>query len=187
MAQEWDKLVGRMDEWTRAVDRFMDRMQEAACAQQPTPSLALDCWRPAVNIYETQEKVVVLVELAGIKPGDVTVQLDPRHMLIRGQRPGIISEAVQTLHQVEIWSGPFAFQVPLPTRVDPAQAEAKYHAGLLEVRAPKRLSASQESIRVRIHLNREALSRSVLKSLTLPNKYNPKFLIFCPFCLFKQR
>ena len=158
MAQEWDSLVSRMDEWTRAVDRFMNRMQEAACAQQPMPSLALDCWRPAVNVYETQDKVVVLVELPGIKPEDVTVQVAPRQVFIQGQRPGIIPEAVQTLHQVEIWSGAFAFQVPLPTRVDPAQAESKYHEGLLEIQAPKRLTASQESIRVRIHLNREALS-----------------------------
>ena len=158
MAQERDHLVRQLDEWTRAVDRFMDRMQQAACAQQPTPSLALECWRPAVNIYETQERVMVLVELAGITPEDVTVQLEPRQLVIQGQRPGVMPEAVQTLNQVEIWSGAFAFQVPLPSRIDPAQAEANYHAGLLEIRLPKHLTAAQESIRVRIHLNGEALS-----------------------------
>ena len=158
MAQEWDSLANRMDEWTRAVDRFMDRMQQAACAQQTTPSLALECWRPAVNVYETQERVIVLVELAGITPEDVTVQVEPRQLLIQGQRPGVMPEAVQTLHQVEIWSGPFAFQAPLPTRIDPAQAEASYHDGLLEIQAPKHLTAAQEATRVRIHLNSEVLS-----------------------------
>ncbi len=163
MNQEWNSLARQMDEWTRAMDRFMDRMQQVACAQRPMSSLALEGWRPAINIYETQENVVVLIELAGINPEDITITIDAHQLLIQGQRPNLIPEGAQRLHQIEICSGMFAFSVPLPTQVEHIEPETQYKAGLLEVkltrhpakRSPDHQGSSQDSVNIHIHTHGE--------------------------------
>jgi HSP20 family protein len=148
MNQEWDKLFRQMDEWMRAMDRFMAHV---AGARPPTPSFIPTPWRPAINVYETEEEVVVLAELAGVDSEDVMVQFEPGRLRIWGQRREVMPERVKTVHRMEIQSGPFAFEVPLPTSVDPDRAEASCKAGLLEVRLPKRSVAQKESISVPIH------------------------------------
>ncbi len=137
MNQEWYSLARQMDEWTQAMDRFMDRMQQVACTQRPTSSLALESWRPAINIYETQEDLVVLIELAGIKPEDITILIEAHQLHIEGQRPNLIPDKAQTLHQVEICSGAFAFSISLPIQVRLTQPETHYQAGLLEIKLAK--------------------------------------------------
>ncbi len=163
MTQEWNSFARQLDEWTRAMDRFMDRMQQVACAQRPISSLALEGWRPAVNIYETPDQVVVLIELAGINPEDVTITIDAHQLLIQGQRPNLIPEGAQRLHQIEICSGVFAFSIPLPTHVEYTQLDTHYQAGLLEVKLakhPANLSthpqgSSQDSVSIHIHTHGE--------------------------------
>ena len=165
MPRDWNSLVRQMDEWGRSMDRFMDRMQQVACTQQPTPSLALECWRPAVNVCETPEKVVVLVELAGVEPKDISIQAQSNQLIFEGQRLNRMPESVQRLHQIEIWSGSFSFQIPLPALIDPTQADANYQAGFLEVKLTKlpltapanRQGGSQLSGSIRIHTHGEML------------------------------
>ncbi len=163
MTQEWNSLVRQLDEWSRAMDRFMDRMQQVACTQRPISSLALEGWRPAINIYETPEHLVVLIELAGIDPEDVMITIDAHQLLVQGQRPNLIPEGAQRLHQIEICSGVFAFSVPLPTQVEHIEPETCYQAGLLEVKLTKHPAnlpvnhqgGSQDSVSIHIHTHGE--------------------------------
>ncbi len=147
MSQDWDELFRQMDEWTRAMDRFMDHI---VGARPPAPSFALARWRPAVNVYETRDAIVVIVELAGVDPDAVTVRFEPGRLLIWGRRREALSEETQTIHRMEIQSGPFALEIPLPGEVDPEQTEASYANGFLEVRLPKRAAPSRQSITIRI-------------------------------------
>lgn len=141
MNHKSDSLARDMDEWFRAIDRFMNRMQQVACTQQPTPSLALECWRPAVNIYETQEDLIVLLEIASIEPEDLNIWTESDQLLIKGQRSNLMQDDIQTIHQFEIWSGAFACQIPLPVAVNPTHARADYQAGLLKITLTKRSAA----------------------------------------------
>ncbi len=158
MNQERDNLIKQMEEWTQVVDRFLNHIHQVASAQRLMPSFDLEPWRPAVNVYETEEAVVVLAELAGIAPEKTIVQLEPSQLVIQGQRQGILPKTVQTFHQLEIWSGPFAFEVSLPRPINPGQAKASYHDGLLEVWLPKQQNIPLPPLSVRINLQKEPLS-----------------------------
>ena len=158
MNQERDNLIKQMEEWTRVVERFVNHMHQVASTQRLMPSFALEPWRPAVNVYETGEAVVILAELAGIDPEKTIVQLEPSQLVIQGQRQGIIPKTVQTFHQLEIWSGSFAFEVSLPRLIDPRQAQASYRDGLLEVWLPKQETTPLPPLTVRINLRGELLS-----------------------------
>ena len=158
MNQERDNLIEQMEEWARVVERFLNHMHQVASAQRLMPSFALEPWRPAVNVCETEEAVVVVAELAGLAPETTIVQLEPSQLVIQGQRQGIIPKTVQTVHQLEIWSGPFAFAVSLPKPIDPGQAQTSYRDGLLEVWLPKQKITSLPHLTVRINLRGEPLS-----------------------------
>jgi HSP20 family molecular chaperone IbpA len=67
----------------------------------------------------------------------------------------MIPETVQALHQMEIWSGSFAFQVPLPVMVDPEQAQADYQAGFLKICLPKQGAAEHPPMSTRIQVQEE--------------------------------
>ena len=158
MNQERNNLIKQMEEWTRVVDRFLNHMHQVASAQRLMPSFALEPWRPAVNVYETEEAVLVLAELAGIAPEKTIVQLAPSQLVIQGQRPGMIPKTVTKVHQLEIWSDPFAFEVSLPRLIDPRQARASYRDGLLEIWLPKQGTTSLPPLTVCINLRGEPQS-----------------------------
>ncbi len=158
MNQERDNLIKQMEEWAQVVERFMNHMHQVASAQRLMPSLALEPWRPAVNIYETEEAVVVLAELAGIAPEKTIVQLEPSQLVIQGQRQGIIPKTVQTVHQLEIWSEPFVFEVSLPRPINPRQASSNYRDGLLELWLAKQGNTPLPPLTVWINLRGEPMS-----------------------------
>lgn len=147
MRQDWDELFRQMDEWARAMDRFMSHVTRA---HPLTLSFASTPWRPAVNVYETDGEVVVVAELAGVNPEDVSVQFEPGRLRVSGRRREAISPSARVVHRMEIQSGPFAFEVPLPARVDAEGAEAICQNGFLEVRLPKRQVAQEPIVAVRI-------------------------------------
>ncbi|MDJ0567636.1 MAG: Hsp20/alpha crystallin family protein [Pleurocapsa sp. MO_192.B19] len=140
------------------MERFLNHIHQVASAQRLMPSFALEPWRPAVNVYETGEAVVIIAELAGIDPEKTIVQLEPKLLVIQGQRPGIIPKKVQKVHQLEIWSEPFLFEVSLPRPIDPKQIQASYRDGLLEIQLLKQGTTPLPPLTVRINLQGESLS-----------------------------
>jgi HSP20 family protein len=141
MAHDWDAFMRQVDHWTQEIERFMAHVNKARAV--PSPFMALTpmasvLWRPAVNVYETTDAVVVQAELAGVDPKEVTIQYESGRLLGWGQRREAITAEAQAIHRLEIESGPFAFQTPLPAAVDAEAAKATLHAGILEVHLPKR-------------------------------------------------
>ena len=94
-------------------------------------------WPPAIDIYETDEDVVVLVELAGIEQDEIEVLVQNNVIIVRGERRDIKQGVKRTYTQMEILWGPFERSIALPARVDTEKVEAFYKAGFLEVVLPK--------------------------------------------------
>jgi HSP20 family protein len=94
-------------------------------------------WRPPVEAYETDDALVVLVELAGLTEDDIEVVLDDSMMTIRGDRRPAACEDRRTVHTMGILYGPFAADVYLPFSVDHEGIEATYENGMLQVRLPR--------------------------------------------------
>ncbi len=93
-------------------------------------------WRPATNVWETPDELVVQVDLAGIDRKAIEVWLDGLRLLIRGNRPDAGRGARTHFHKLEIPSGPFERWIVLPDSVDSSQASANYRRGFLLVHIP---------------------------------------------------
>ena len=97
-----------------------------------------DPWSPAVDILETDDSVVVRLEMAGVRGDDLRVNVDGELLRIRGIRRTPDTAGVRRLHQMEIAFGPFETTVRLGVPFDRGGVTAHLEDGLLEVRLPKR-------------------------------------------------
>ncbi len=92
-------------------------------------------WRPPTDVFETEEAIVVRVEIAGMREEDFSIEMDSRYLLIRGLRPD--SAERRAYHQMEIRFGEFSIEIELFTPIVPSQVRANYENGFLRVVLPK--------------------------------------------------
>ncbi|WP_376788883.1 Hsp20/alpha crystallin family protein [Thermoflexus sp.] len=128
-----------MDEFERAFERFesqMERLLQDVLTRQRWLSRYGNAWRPPTDVYETDEAVVVRVEIAGLRPEDVMVALHDRWLVISGYRHDPTPKVAY--HQLEIHYGEFHVEVYLPWALDADAAQATYRDGFLMVTLPKK-------------------------------------------------
>lgn len=92
-------------------------------------------WRPPTDMYETDDAIILRLEVAGMKEEDFSITLHERHLYICGSR----SDAAErrAFHQMEIPFGQFALEVDLPAPVNPDRVEAFYRDGFLMINLTK--------------------------------------------------
>lgn len=93
-------------------------------------------WRPATNVWETPEELMIQVDLAGIERSAIEVWFDGPRLLLRGSRPDPGQRGRTHFHKLEIPSGPFERWIALPDTVDSRRATARYERGFLIVHIP---------------------------------------------------
>jgi HSP20 family protein len=127
-----------------------DPLQDLLATQQRLNRLVTGPtgWTPAVDVLETPDRYVVMVELPGLSQDDVQLQHHEGHLTISGVRRERESPCEQ-FHRIERGHGSFSrtFQLPLP--VDAERITADLRDGVLTVTCPK---ATDPSVR-RIHIS----------------------------------
>jgi HSP20 family protein len=95
-------------------------------------------FRPQVDCYRTDDPpaVTILVDLAGIQPEEVSIEVTERTVSLSGVRPRPPHTGSISYRQMEIEYGSFQRRVTLAEDVDPAGAQATYERGLLKVVLP---------------------------------------------------
>jgi HSP20 family protein len=101
-------------------------------------------WRPLTDVFETDEALVIRVEIAGMRDAEFTISIVNRSLIIRGTRADTAER--RAYHQMEIPFGDFnsEIQLPLPVVVD--EVEAEYGDGFLRITLPK---AKPQQIKVK--------------------------------------
>ena len=92
-------------------------------------------WRPPTDVYETDENVIVRMEIAGMRDEDLEVAVQDNLLLISGSRSD--STERKAYHQMEIPFGKFSVNIDLPVRVNTEDAIAEYKDGFLTIQLPK--------------------------------------------------
>lgn len=92
-------------------------------------------WRPPADVYETEDSVILRVEIAGMREEDFTISLEGQRLLVEGFRTDTSER--RAYHQIEIPFGEFALEVELPVPVIAQKVEALYQDGFLRIILPK--------------------------------------------------
>jgi HSP20 family protein len=101
-------------------------------------------WIP-VNVYETEEDVVVVAPMPGVESDNIDIEVHGHRMTLRASMRG--PDQAQRRYFVHEWTyGPYERTVELPTEVDAGSANASHGNGVLVVSMPKAVHA--RSIRI---------------------------------------
>jgi len=93
-----------------------------------------NAWRPPTDVYETDNSMIIRVEVAGMREADFTISLVDRTLTIRGIRQDTSER--RAYHQMEIAFGEFHTEVELPYQVISDKVEATYRDGFLRITLP---------------------------------------------------
>lgn len=105
-------------------------------------------WTPAVDISETKEAFIFTVELPGVKPEGVEIEVKENQLTIAGERSPVEEKEGVRVHHRERPSGRFARAFRLPKMVDAGNVTATYRDGLLEVIVPLHITVKSRKIPV---------------------------------------
>jgi HSP20 family protein len=95
------------------------------------PPVRMGHFHPPTDVYETDEGVVVFVEIAGLDDTELDIYLQNRTLTIRGMRQ--VPSGRLTYQQMEIQYGEFRTEVYLPWPVEEDNVDAHYEKGFLRV------------------------------------------------------
>jgi HSP20 family protein len=145
----------------RDVDRIHDELEELFADLWQVPGFAglRRGFRPQVDCFRTEESpaVTLVLDLAGIDPDQVSIEVTERTVLVSGVRRRPELGCRVSYRQMEIEYGPFQRRVTLAEDVDPSGAEATYERGLLTVAMP--LAQKPRTGRVTIALGQKKGAR----------------------------
>jgi HSP20 family protein len=92
-------------------------------------------WNPPTDVYETEQNLIIKVEVAGMRDEDFEVAIEENILIILGIRPD--QSERRAYHQMEIMYGKFEIAIQLPVNIDIDHALAEYKDGFLIITLPK--------------------------------------------------
>ena len=131
----------------------MSRLLEDAFLRPRAESSALTTWAPAVDIYETEEELVVKADLPDINEKDLDLRVEHNTLTLRGERKFEKEVSEDNFLRVERAYGSFTRSFALPSTVNTEAIKAEYRNGVLTVRMPKREESKPKQIRVNVQGN----------------------------------
>jgi HSP20 family protein len=105
---------------------------------------------PAVDVYEDAQKVMVKIEVPGIKQEDLDVKLENNTLTIKGERKFENEEKEENFHRIERRYGSFVRSFTVPQTVDTEGVTANYDAGVLTVTLNKKAEAKPKQVKIGI-------------------------------------
>ncbi len=144
MGQQLEEAMSDVDEFERQVDRMLRGVIQHQHRSRPRT------WRPPTDVYETDDAIIVKVEIAGMSPEDIQISFVDHVLTVRGVRPDM--DAKNSYHCLEIPYGEFDSQVLLPGAINEDAIDARYENGFLRIVLPK----AKEEYRVPIHIQTQS-------------------------------
>jgi HSP20 family protein len=105
---------------------------------------------PPVDIYEDEHKLVLKLEIPGIRQEDLDVRMENATLSVRGERSLQSEGKEENFHRVERRYGTFYRAFTVPTTIDQESIQADYEAGVLRLELQKRVETKPKQIKVNV-------------------------------------
>jgi HSP20 family protein len=111
---------------------------------------ALTTWAPAVDIYETENELVLKADLPDVDQKDLDIQIENNMLTIRGERKFDHEVKEDNYLRIERTYGAFSRSFSLPNTVNAEAIKAEYKNGVLRVELPKRAESKPRQVKVNV-------------------------------------
>lgn len=137
----------RWDPYTSlfGVKRNLDRMFGE---YEDDDSSVSSFWRPAVDIFETKDNLVLRAELPGMTKDEIKISVENNVLTLKGERHLDSEVKRENYHRIERTYGTFHRSFTLPSQVDRNRIQARFENGVLEVTMPRSEEAKTKEIEI---------------------------------------
>ena len=108
-----------------------------------------ESWVPAVDVFDTEDSVVLKAELPGMKVDDIQIEVDDNVLTLKGERTFEERVDEERFYRVERRYGAFQRSLALPQGVKADEIQATYEDGVLQVTVPKAEAERPKRIEVK--------------------------------------
>ncbi len=119
----------------------------------PSKEEAPDWFEPegelAVDVYQTDDEIVIQSTIAGVKPEDLDISIENDTVSISGERRNVVEDKGKNYFYQECFWGAFLREIILPEEVDGERAEAVMKDGVFTLRIPKIERQKVKKVKVR--------------------------------------
>jgi HSP20 family protein len=105
-------------------------------------------WAPAVDVYETENELVLKADLPAVELNDIDVRLENQTLTISGERKFEQQNNSKGFHRIERAYGKFSRSFSVPTVFDTEHVAAEFQSGVLTVRLPKKEAAKPRQVKI---------------------------------------
>jgi HSP20 family protein len=126
----------------RAFEDAFSRMLTEPSSNRP--------WSPAVDIYETENELVLKADLPEVNQKDIDVRVENQTLTIAGTRNFEKTEEKKGFHRIERNYGQFVRSFAVPNTFDTENISANYQNGVLTVKLPKKEAAKPRQVKVEV-------------------------------------
>jgi HSP20 family protein len=131
----------------------VNRLFEDSFTRTRSGQAELASWAPAVDIFETENEVVVKADLPDVQEKAIDVRVENNTLTIRGERKFNNEVHEDNYLRVERAYGTFTRSFSLPNTVNTEGINAEYRNGVLSVRMPKREETKPKQIKISVSEN----------------------------------
>jgi HSP20 family protein len=131
-------------------NRMNSLFQDYNRSQSEGDALTTAAFVPPVDIYEDEHKIVLKLEVPGMKEDELDIQLENNVLTVRGERKFEKEEKEENFHRIERRYGSFYRSFTLPSTVDTEKVAASYNAGVLKLELTKKPEAQPKQIKINV-------------------------------------
>jgi HSP20 family protein len=126
------------------------RLFEDAFSRMLTEPQTNRPWAPSVEIYETENDLVLKADLPDVDAKDVDVRVENQTLSISGERKFEKNDSGKGYHRIERSYGRFSRSFSVPSAFDTENIKADFKNGVLSVSLPKKEAAKPRQIKVEV-------------------------------------
>ncbi len=151
LAANRNEMLDPFASFRREMDRLFDEFFGGRTGWGfPFPGTTAGELLPEVDIVETEDAYKVAMELPGVDPADVSIELRGDTLTIRGEKKAEREEKEENRFLVERRFGRFERGIRLPAEIEPDKVEATFDKGVLTIRLPKPETAQKPVKRIEV-------------------------------------
>ncbi len=127
----------------------MNRLfEEAFTTRGEEKDLVASTWTPSVDIYETENALILSAEVPGIDEKDIEIKIEDSTLTLKGERKFEKETKEENYHRIERAYGSFYRSFTLPHYIDQDNIKAEHENGVLKITMPKKPELKPRKVKI---------------------------------------
>jgi len=129
-------------------ERMNRLFEDAFAARGEEKELVSGTWTPSVDIYETENELVLSAEIPGLAEKDVEIKIEDNTLTLQGERKFEKETKEENYHRIERAYGSFYRSFTLPNYIDQDKIKAEHENGILKIIMPRKSELKPRKVKI---------------------------------------